>query len=250
MKRKGLSMRKLLLILLVVFLIPCILFASPPPPGFKEAVEVKGESVTVKWPAPEFRPRCVVWMQDFTVQEIYYVSSDDETITIERKGKNKIPTKLMVVPADNSLQPKILDIPVRSRDAVFSTEAIADDEVFFWGITPEDHFPPPFFGLTPVMVSVRLLRNKSIYSEFYGAFLWKIKQDGRQNPTEPFYFSSDRIGSVSSRGFTKASDVADALCRIHTGGDCPFVFETTKDSWGKSFQIDFTFNPKAEQPIY
>ncbi|MBF0618746.1 MAG: hypothetical protein HQL19_01125, partial [Candidatus Omnitrophica bacterium] len=158
-------------------------------------------------------------------------------------------TKLLVVPINDALRPRILDIPEQAKEVEFSTEPISKDEVFFWGITPENPFSPPS-GPEPVFVSVRHLRNKSIYSEFYGAFLWHIKQDGDKNLVEPFYFYSDGIGSVSSKGFKKASDMADALCRIHMGGDCHFVFETTQDSWGKSFQINFTSNPKAGPVVY
>lgn len=240
-------MKRISLVLFVIFFCPSVLLASQPIGGWKRDVEVKGAPITVKWTNPKFQPQCVVWMQDYTVEEIHPVFSGSE-IRIERKGRNKIPAKLLVVPADSHLQPKILDVSEQTREVVFITEDIPGDEVFFWGITPENPFPPPS-GPSAISVSVRLLRNKSIYSEFYGAFLWKIKQDGSQNQVEPFYFSSESLGAISSKGFQRASNIADTLCRIHNGGDCPFVFETTPNSWGKSFQIDFKINPHA-QPVF
>lgn len=233
---------------LVAFAPQVILHASQPPGGWREDVDVKGEPLTVAWGSPSLRPKCLIWMEDYSVSKPYYVSNGDE-VRIERIGKNRFPVRLLVVPESNVLLPKILDVPAETKRIDFVTETVPKNEIWFWGVTPENPFPTPK-GPAAVFVSVRMLRHKDVYAEFNGAFLWRIKQNTSQDLVEPLYFFTEGIATISSGGFENASDAAGALCKAYAGGDCPFLFETTRSSWGKSYQITFQTKPESGPAIY
>lgn len=226
----------LIFILLMISFLSFV-YAAKPRGEWQRPVKVQGSSLTVIWQNPEFRPRCFIWMQESVVTEPIFVSGQKNKFTIPREGINNIPIKLLVIPQNNRLKPQILEIPVAEKEVYFSTEFIPENEVWLWGFTPQD----PCIN-SALIVMVRLLTHKSIYSEFYGSFLWHItKEKGDVNI--PFYFSVIPEGSISSisiNGFKEASDIAKAMCKIHTGAECKFILETNKEVWGKSYQIIIT----------
>lgn len=223
--------------LFAILLTPATLCASQPEGGWQENAEVSAAPLTLIWDNPDSKPKCLIWMQDYAVAKPHYVSEEQGQIVIERKGINSIPIKLLFVPENSILQPTVLDVPEDAREIHFAAEPIPENEVWFWGITPENPFPPPS-GPAATDVSVRLLRKPDVYAFFYGAFVWHITRDDLQYSVEPFYFGRQYIASVSSEGFHEATDVSKALCRAYTGVDL-LVVETNQDCWGRSYQIKF-----------
>lgn len=241
------------MLILLLGLTATTISAAPPEGGrFPKDKIVEGKPVTLKWKDPEPTPLRVRWMQGDSMHDFIPVPENNQSIKIERKGKNEIPTKLLVVPERKTLRPQIVQIDKNQTSATFQTKPISDNEIWFWGQTPKHPCPPPV-GPNALGISVRMLDNTSKYHSFKGGFLWKVtprKNDNKQN--RPFYFSSsgnDRINAITSRGFTRPGTAARAICQAHTGGSCPFVFRLKERKFGTHNRIKITPKPLEKSDV-
>ena len=168
-KKRGL-MLKYIFPLIFLFLFSPILNATQPEGGWKPDITVEGNPVTVYWEGLNNRPKMLIWAQNRHSESFapYYVTSEKGMITIDRKGLNAIPHKLLVVPEISKFKPRILEIEPESREVFISFEPIPQNEVWFWGLTPPN--PCSHLGGS-VSVSVRLIHKKYIYEDFNGPFV-------------------------------------------------------------------------------
>ena len=229
--------------------------ASQPINGWKADREVAGTPLTITWEEPQYKPECILWLQDFTIPEPFYISGKRNTITIPRKGRNKLPERVLIIPEENTLKPKIIDISSETEKITFVAERIPKNEVYFWGFTPQNQCSTPS-GPTAMGVTVRLVHETGVYAQFSGAFLWHITLNKNDKYEKPFYFYPHYNGTVrkiSIAGFEEANYVSRAACRAHTRKECDFILSTNKNAWGESHQIVFErnvpFNP-AQCPMY
>ncbi|MFH2202602.1 MAG: hypothetical protein ABIJ96_05775 [Elusimicrobiota bacterium] len=229
--------------------------ASQPINGWQADREVSGTPLTITWEESKYKPECILWLQDFTISEPFYMSDETNTITIPRQGRNELPERILIIPEENTLKPKIIDVSPETEKITFVAERIPKNEVYFWGFTPQNQCSPPS-GPTAMGVSVRLVYATDVYAQFNGAFLWHIALNKNDKYEKPFYFYPHHSGTVkeiSIAGFAEANDVARAACRTHTRKECDFILTTSKESWGKSHQIVFErnslFDP-AQCPVY
>ncbi|MBN2097758.1 MAG: hypothetical protein JW714_04690 [Candidatus Omnitrophica bacterium] len=239
--------------LLIIFYWQLNIYAAQPPERWDSNPDiiVEGRPLTVTWDKEEHRPKVIVWVQDFTIPSPYYVTSEQKTITIPRTVRNELPAKILVVPENNLLKPKIIEVKPTETEVIFKTDLIPPNEIWFWGLTP----PNPCLPGWAMNISARLIHNTKVYADFCGAFLWHITLSKEDNYEIAFYltfYPKDALADITIKDFGEANDISKAFCHIHHGGECKFTFETNKNVWGKSHQIIFKLNPffdKSKCPI-
>lgn len=238
-----------------IFLLPFLfvpvleVYAVPPAPGNQDKI-VRGDPVTLTWKHSKQNPDRVIWMQPESIHEFFRVDQDENSIQVPRKGVNKLPTELLVIPERDNLRPRILEIKKDQTSVTFQSKPISEDEIWFWGRTPDVLCHRPN-GDGLLAVNVRRMKETSEQRKFEGGFLWHITEEGKSKATgSPIVnFSSNMLGregikSVSSRGI---NPVKFKKCPDHFE-NCRFVFSMPPQKWGGHHRIRIEPKSKSDFP--
>jgi len=231
------------------------IFSSPPPPGWVPEFKCEGAPLKINWEAG-MKPIFISWFQPPAIIEPATIAPDSAELIYPRKGVKELPDQIIIVPEDPRLAPELIPIATEAVSLHFITAEIPPDEVWFWGVTPNDpYYPPPDCLPRCHDVQIRQLNDISHNAQLRGSFLWRMKAPSGPEKRIPFYFSDgpNVVEAVQSEGFQEARMPVQAMADAHVGGKCRFVFETVEDGLGKSYQIRFTLKKgidPAAGPLY
>lgn len=245
-----------LALLSAFFLLPAqSVFSSCPPPGWVPEFKCHGTPLKITWEAG-MKPIFISWFQPPAIIEPASIPPDSTELLYPRQGVNVLPDQIIIVPEDPRLTPKLITVATDAVSLHFITAEVPPDEIWFWGITPNDPYSPPPECLPRCYdVQVRQLNDISHNAQLRGSFLWRMKAPPSSEKRIPFYFSdgSNVVEAIQCEGFLEPRMPVQAMADVHVGGKCRFVFETVADGLGKSFQIRFTLKKgidRAAGPLY
>ena len=221
------------------FSIACIVsvtaFATAPEQGWEElckgaSKKMEGPKLTVKWSAKS-QPQAIGWIGSTQCTK---VSSKITSITIERVGIGELPNRLLIVPKDNSLQPKVLDILENQKELNFSTQKISADEVWLWGNTLKSHCRDGCRNEQANEIMVTYHQSRRFISEGRGVFLLKLSKSLHQHPL--LFFGGDTsLHHISIDGFQQ----------VITN-----VLKSKEEAWGASYEAKVKFSKYKSCPVY
>ena len=257
------------LIFIILFLKSTSIFAAPPPLGMCDNYKkIKGPKLTVTWDIPMI-PQAVGWQGATTFTKI---SPKARSIKIKRVGYQNIPSQLIVVPRDTSLQPKILEVSEGQIEIHFSTEKIKPNEIWLWGGLSKSPCLGTCGAPWPHNLHFRSI-NGSHFASFSGMFLKKWQKTTSSQYLLPPFSDVGKVRRISIEDFQKPDKTTINICsainhikckswRYKKDGkyvpdekyiqkclenvsamnkDCENMLGPTQDSWGHSAEVKVKF---------
>ena len=223
----------------IICVISTPVFAAPPAQGWGElcrkasekSEKVEGPKLTVKWSA-EFQPQAIGWVGSLQCTQ---VSSSVSSVTIDRMGRGEIPSRLLIVPKDTSLQPQVLDISASQKELNFSTQKINAGETWVWGNTLKSHCRDGCRNEQANEINISYHQGGKFIFEGRGVFLFNLKRSLHHQPL--LFFGSDTsLRQISIEGFQ----------HLNTTN----VLKPTEKVWGSSREAKVKFSRDKPCPLY
>ncbi|MBT4792704.1 MAG: hypothetical protein HON90_14110 [Halobacteriovoraceae bacterium] len=216
------------LILILVLIISFKLFASS---AFQPSTVHKASPLLVSW-TKKNRPMAIGWKGG----DIFKIDNSQLKLSLPRKGLYSIPTKLIIIPADEDNAPQLITINKEINQHQVKPNEINQDKLWLWGITPKSNC---FNSRTSLDAS--FIYGKRLRSEFKGLSLWEIKKDNlpKKIVLNFLYQNHDIPKSIESSIFVDATKADYNKCNQYFGGGCKFLFMFNNHTWGKSYEIKF-----------
>ena len=227
-------------------------YASPPPnPGFCDGLGLQQKPpITLTW-EPGAKPKIIGWQGAFSCMEA--PSTAVKSLSVQRSwwgDKNKPPNKLIIVPNNNKLKPKILEIKENQQKVHFSTEKISANKIWLWGRLPKS----PCTGVPcggPLAHSLSLsFMNGQHLADIRGVFLVPLtkKPYPPQYILEPHPEAYGTVQGWTIDEFQAMPAVLLSVCKKTT--HCKNNDKSLgpgQNSWGQSLELKVTFK-KAKNP--
>ena len=210
-------------------------FAAAPEQGWEElckgaSKKMEGPKLTIKW-SDKSQPQAIGWIGSTQCTKI---SSKITSITIERIGIGELPNRLLVVPQNTSLQPKILDISKSQKELNFSTEKIGADEIWLWGNTLKSPCKDGCRNEQANEINVSYHQSGRFISKSSGVFLLKLNKSLHQHPLS-FFGSETSLHRISINGFQQMTTN---------------ILKPKEKTWGASYEAKVKFSNDKFCPVY
>ena len=212
----------------IICVISTPVFAAAPTQGWgelckKASKKVEGPKLTVKWSA-KFQPQAIGWVGSLQCTQI---SSSVNSVIIDRVGRGKIPSQLLVVPKNTSLQPQVLDISTSQKELNFSTQKINASDMWVWGNTLKSHCRDGCGNEQANEINISYHQGGKFIFKGNGVFLVKLKKSLHHQPL--LFFGSDTsLRQISIEGFQHLSTAN--------------VLKPTEEVWGSSREVKVKFS--------
>ncbi|MBF0410825.1 MAG: hypothetical protein HQM10_25995 [Candidatus Riflebacteria bacterium] len=221
-----------LILLLFAFSLCLPAFSSSLPPEV-EIKELQAEALKVKWKNPDDRPAAVFWLNtEFGVNwrmiEKAVPATGSESLFIPRRGYNKVPSELAIIPADNTREPKILNIASEINEVEFTTQEIRSTDMWIWGDSPA-HAP----------MGINFQPESNAVKNIKGYFLIPIKASSDKMKDQLIQFApygNENNIEIQIEGFSGTS--------VNHG------FKIDAAVLGKSHQVIFNIKNPLNLPCY
>lgn len=217
------------------------LFASAPMEGFKQ---IQGKPLEIR-----LKNGHGVLGLGWKGEKLIRIDDGRKFFTLERKGWNKLPNQLLIIPHNQKLLPKIVE--VKEEQSVLTIDSswreIPSDTLIIWGQTPKSlcDLHTAVKGMAAsleVMIFPKVVNLKGS-----GFFSLIIKKQGA-----PLFLSlSNNHGIYEesySRDWIQATVEQQKRCENYIGGKCEKVFQVPDNSFGRHQELHLPKLNKKSTP--